>query len=253
MCLLAEQAASSAAVHRFATDPLGSPPKRMSGDMNTGCGNVILMCAMMHSYCSRFSKYRLANNGDDCVLFIERKELRKCRQLNEWFLDFGFQLIIDKPVYKIEQVVFCQANPIYDGKTWTMVRHYPETVSKDAVSIKPLNSESVFRKWAAAVGQCGLSLTGGLPIYQDIFNRLIQLSCGSRPLTGDPTLETGWFRLADRMSRRYGAASTEARVSFWRAFGVEPDKQMVIESVIRQSAVDLSHNAVILEPDWLPS
>jgi hypothetical protein len=225
--------------------------RRMSGDMNTGSGNVILMCAMMHAFCNRFTKYRLANNGDDCVLFLERNEFYKTADLGTYFNDFGFRLEIEQPVYQLEKVVLCQANPVFDGKSWVMVRHYPQCVSKDAVSIKPLDNQSVFRKWCSAIGQCGISLNGGIPIYQEYFNRLTEISCGSRPLVGDPTLETGWFRLAERMNRVYEPVGDTARVSFWRAFGVEPDKQLVIEEIIRKTMVNFELPDLILEPHWL--
>ena len=46
---------------------------RMSGDMNTGLGNCLLMCSMMWSYMSSaaIDRFEFINNGDDCVVIIE--------------------------------------------------------------------------------------------------------------------------------------------------------------------------------------
>lgn len=46
----------------------------MSGDMNTALGNCMLMCCLIISYLeSKNIKYDFINNGDDAVLFLERK------------------------------------------------------------------------------------------------------------------------------------------------------------------------------------
>jgi len=53
---------------------------RMSGDMNTALGNCLIMCALVHCYLqTRGIRGSLANNGDDCTVIIERKDLVKFR------------------------------------------------------------------------------------------------------------------------------------------------------------------------------
>ena len=49
--------------------------KRCSGDMNTGCGNIIVMTAMMFTYFMHLglTEVELVNNGDDSVIICERK------------------------------------------------------------------------------------------------------------------------------------------------------------------------------------
>lgn len=52
--------------------------KRFSGDMNTGLGNCILMCAMVYAYAKeRGVRVKLMNNGDDCVVIMERVDRDK--------------------------------------------------------------------------------------------------------------------------------------------------------------------------------
>jgi hypothetical protein len=50
----------------------------------------------------------LANNGDDCVIIIEKRHLKKLDDLPSWFLTMGFRMEVEKPVYEFEQIEFCQ-------------------------------------------------------------------------------------------------------------------------------------------------
>jgi hypothetical protein len=208
---------------------------RMSGDMNTALGNCLLMCNMIYGYMKsiKVGKFRLANDGDDCVLFVERKDLWKLQTLPDWFVKMGFDMKVERPVDVFEQIEFCQAQPILTPQGCIMVRKYPVSVSKDCLSIKPLLNEKLFRRWIAAVGEGGLSLVGGIPIVQEFYQCLLRNSRGARPLANDPTQETGLRQLAVGMKREYSKIHFETRVSFWRAFGIDPARQLAIEQVYR--------------------
>lgn len=212
---------------------------RASGDMNTALGNCLLSCSMIYSYMEAkgIKKFRLANDGDDCVLFLERKQLHLISDLTEWFLNLGFSMKVEKPVFVFEEIEFCQAHPIRTPTGCIMVRSYPVSVAKDCFSIKPLNSEKLFRRWIAAVGVGGLSLVGGIPVVQDFYQCLVRNSQGARPLKGDPTQETGLQRLSVGMKREYSIVDPETRLSFWKAFGIDPARQLSIELSYRKSTV----------------
>jgi hypothetical protein len=205
---------------------------RMSGDMNTGLGNCLLMCAMVYAYCYScgITKFSLANNGDDCVVIMEAAQLDQFIQgLDQWFLDMGFSMKVEDPVYELEQVEFCQAHPVFDGTQWVMVRTVPVSLAKDCISIKPLDSKGAYTKWVAAIGQGGLSLTGGIPVCQNFYLGLIRASEGATAMVNDPTQDTGFYILARGMERHYSTPTPEARVSFYIAFGILPDEQEAIE------------------------
>jgi len=222
---------------------------RMSGDMNTALGNCLLMCSMIYTYMKpKGIKFRLANDGDDCVLFIERRHLRLLRDLPAHFLNLGFDMKVEKPVDVFEQIEFCQSQPIWTEEGWLMVRKVPISLSKDCISVKPLNNPSITRKWCAAVGEGGMSLTGQVPIVQEFYQKFYNLGEGAKPLKGDPTQETGMAFLAKGMKREYGKINWRTRVSFWRAFGISGHKQRVFESVIRDQKVD-----IYVKPDRLPA
>jgi hypothetical protein len=213
--------------------------KRMSGDMNTGLGNCLLMCSMVYSFCvdKTIVKFRLANNGDDCVLIVERRDLAKLKDLHPWFLNLGFNMVCELPVFVFEEIEFCQTHPVWTPDGWIMVRNVPTSIAKDCLSLKPLDHPMVYMRWCASVAECGISLTGGIPIVQEFYSALARASCGVDPLRQEPTLETGFARLAIGMNRKYAEVDAMTRVSFWRAFGIEPDKQIVFEKEYREAAI----------------
>jgi hypothetical protein len=214
---------------------------RASGDMNTALGNCLLMCmnvySYMHSVNLNTTQYRLINDGDDCVLIMERSHLNKLMSLPKEFIKLGFNMKVEPPVDVFEKIVFCQAQPILTPEGAILVRQISVSLAKDCMSVKPLDSIGIFKKWTAAVGKGGMSLTGQLPILQDFYQSFIRSSDGSKPLVNDPSQETGLKQLSKGMKRTYGAVSTLSRVSFWRAFDIEPAKQIAIESEIQKITI----------------
>lgn len=214
---------------------------RMSGDMNTSLGNCILMCMMIKAYSSFCGvNLQLANNGDDCVVFMEKGDLPKFQsKLNSWFREMGFNMVVEDPSYDLENIEFCQTRPVFDGSRWVMCRNPWTAIAKDSVLLKdPKNvSSDFFATWLDAVGTGGMALAGGLPVFQS-FYRMYQRS--GKPyrrnrknklvsVNTDETLP--WFMREDglRGSRIESVITSAARASFYFAFGVTPDEQVLIE------------------------
>lgn len=207
--------------------------RRMSGDMNTGLGNCLIMTSLMITFCEEKEiEYRLADDGDDTVLIIDEDDLPKMEGVTEWFLEMGFTMKVGNPVRIFEQIEFCQSHPVWTPEGYVMVRNLT-ALSKDCISTTRLQSEKHCKRWMKAVGLCGLSLTGGIPVYQDFYNRMVVLAGGVKPLATQEGQETGMQRMAKNMKRQYSSVHPQTRVSFWRAFGMEPDKQLVLEEEYR--------------------
>lgn len=231
---------------------------RMSGDMNTSLGNCLLMCAMVYSYLEeRGVVASLANNGDDCVVIMERASLKRFQTgLGEWFLECGFDIKVEPPVDVFERIEFCQTHPIFDGTRWLMVRNCPTAIAKDCHSIVCLTNEQQFRKWCGAIGACGMSLTGGIPIFQSFYGCLLR-GAGGEAMGAHPALDTGFARLAAGMDRVQGEISQDARFSFWLGFGITPAQQVAIESYYDSCSIQY-HPPIPLEqrdinhclPNW---
>jgi len=206
--------------------------KRFSGDMNTGLGNCILMCAMVHAYAkSRGVDVKLMNNGDDCVVMMEDDDLEKFNLgLDEWFLDMGFRMVAEEPVYKLHQIEFCQMHPIEIGDECRMVRNIPSSLRKDSITVHNLTNAATREKWCTAVGTGGLNLTGGVPVVQNFYKCYQRIGCmRMSKFTDDPTFATGMKLMSKGMTELYREPDAWTRVQVFEAWGISPDEQVALE------------------------
>lgn len=207
------------------------PGGRCSGDMNTALGNVLLMCLMMADYLLTIglTKFELYDDGDDSVLIIEERDLALVEATYfEHFFQLGFQLRLDGVVRVFEQIEFCKTHPVFDGQKWVMIRDPRVAIAKDCISTLPHADEAVIRGWMAAVADCGEAIAGSFPVWDAFYSLLRREAKGVKALKL-PDLESGMQINSRGMKRRFGTPTPDARVSFWRAFGWEPAKQVAYE------------------------
>jgi hypothetical protein len=217
---------------------------RSSGDFDTGLGNTIVSVALWASYSKeRGVKTRLIFDGDDGVIFLERNDLdRFLQDLPEWFQNMGFVMTVGEPVDVFEKVLFCACQPVFDGKIWVMVRSPKCGFLKDLHSCTDISEIPMRQKWLSAVGQGGIALAGDIPLYCSLYSSMLAASANARPLN-HVTLESGLLiasRMMGKDSRASGEPSMESRVSFWKAFGIQPYDQVLIENSLSKT-------------DWLAS
>jgi len=211
--------------------------KRQSGDVTTSLGNILIMCSIVHAL-AKFLEIdlKLVNDGDDCTVFMEEHDALKFETaVKEWFLEFGFNVVVEARVYKVEHVSFCQAQPVFDGSKYVMVRDPRTSIAKDCISLKPLDNDKITCRFAASIGLGGLSMVGGIPIVQEFYQSLVHSADGAKPLD-DVSLRKYTGRGVG-MSRHYVEPCANARLSFYNAFGVPPDGQVAIEEVYRGSRI----------------
>lgn len=231
------------------------PGKRMSGDMNTALGNCLLMCALVWSYAHSLGvRVELANNGDDCTVFMERADEVRFREgLPCWFEEMGFTMKVEPTVYDLEHVEFCQMHPVCVDGTWTMVRDPSKCVAKDAHSILPLHQERMLRGWLTAIGECGGSLSPGVPLLQEFYSCLRRAGQGTRIGMHDG-LKTGMLYLSRGLDMRTAPITPHTRYSFWLAFGILPDMQVAMEEYYSNLDVSLmarhEHLIDLICPDF---
>lgn len=219
---------------------------RMSGDMNTALGNCLIMCALISTLAyERGVKIRLANNGDDCVVVMERRQLQQfTRGLKEWFVQFGFAMKVEPAVDIFERIEFCQAHPVFDGERWIMVRNYKVAMSKDACCVvKDYGWGPAARSWLGAVGECGASMSGGVPVLQEYYEAFRRSGSCSKEIS--LVQETGMAYLARGLTRSVREPTEEARVSFFMAFGLLPSSQVALEDLLRAIRVPVPDSPCI--------
>lgn len=207
---------------------------RGSGDMNTSLGNSYIMCALIWTWLQRCGvRAKLANNGDDCVVLLERKDVStfSCG-FDEFANTLGFRMVLEKPVDVFEHVEFCQTRPVFDGGAWRMVRNFSNSREKDSMCLFPLDTPGALSSWLYAVGECGLALTAGLPVYQELYSAYMR--SGKPSKMGESVfMQGGRMMMARGMEAKRQPVSGDARVSFYIAFGVTPDEQVALEEYYR--------------------
>lgn len=204
---------------------------RMSGDMNTSSGNCLLMCAMVWSYCKQhgISKFRLANNGDDCVVIVERGELSKLDNVGPWFADMGFTMKVEKPVYEFEQIEFCQTRPVLTINGPAMVRDPRSCFAKDLTANCPLQHSKVRKAWMGCMRNGGTALSQGVPVHSSFYTMFPESNVTVKGTEFEALLKSGMMRSARGIEKLMNGVTPESRYSYWLAFGILPDAQLALE------------------------
>ena len=210
--------------------------RRASGDINTAVGNVLIMTACIWSWTREvgIDNFRLVNNGDDSVLIMPRRCVPLLATITEWFERMGFIMKVGEITNVFERIKFCQTQPVWDGSRWIMCRDPRTVLAKDAHSILPLDNETNVRGWLASVGDCGLSLAGNLPIFNEYYHWMRNQGDSNNRVGYDPSMETGMRWLAIGLSPHYAEPTEEARISFWKAFGFDGTDQRLWERYFAQ-------------------
>ncbi len=199
---------------------------RMSGDMNTGLGNCVIMCAAVYSALQGID-FELANNGDDIVIICETSDRDEViSRMLEFMPSIGFPITMEEPVYELEKLEFCQTQCVWNGVEWKMVRNPVNCLDKDNTSLKPIRNEREWNTLRKSVSQCGLALAGDMPLFK-AFYAMLGRGAGDR-VDLDST-ESGFKILARGMNCADGVITPEARCSFFRAFNITPDEQVALE------------------------
>jgi hypothetical protein len=202
---------------------------RASGDMNTSSGNCLIMCALVFAFVDHRFEFKLANNGDDCVLIFDKENLHFIDGLVNWFGDMGFTMKMEAPVYEFERIEFCQCQPVYCYDEYRMIRKPSTTLSKDLTANYRLDFPSYREAWYDAVRCGGLSLNDGCPIFS-VFYNCFPASRQRRKIQLDHFESSGLQRMSEGIKYKSKPISNRSRYSFWLAFGIPPDSQIAFEN-----------------------
>lgn len=205
--------------------------KRMSGDMNTALGNCLLMSSMIKYVVDKLEvDAKFINDGDDGVIFLERKDLPALQEnIYEIMLSFGHEVVLEPPAYRIEDIEFCQCKFVATSlNQYVAVRDIKNSMDKDSMCLDPLPTRKVASQWMRSVGECGLSLTSGLPVLQMYYMHFIKQAAKGKRLSNQVE---GFRMLSEGMGGKYTPPEPYSRYSFWLAFGIPPDMQIELEKL----------------------
>jgi hypothetical protein len=212
---------------------------RCSGDMNTSLGNCLLMCAMVHKLLQQTGvKASLLNNGDDCVIICEQKEVSKLIDVCAiYFKRYGFNIKIESPVDVLEQVEFCQTRPVCLGpNNYVMVRDPLLSMKKDTTMLQFSSDKLAYHKWLYCVAEGGKALCDGVPVLQEFYRMLSRHSVKPKNFSkySFRFYESGFSHLANGLTDNNLVVSDGARFSFYQAFGITPHRQLLLEAHLRE-------------------
>lgn len=234
---------------------------RCSGDLNTSLGNCVIMCGIVFEYVMlKNITAELCNNGDDCVVIMERSDLENFSDgFKEFFLSKGFRMTWEEPVYEFEQIEFCQSHPVYNGKDWVMVRNPVTCMKKDPMCLQPISGTKCFEKWVGAIGECGMSTVPGIPVMNSFYGAFKRAGRKSTK-----RYKAHIFKNTSMQERRACVdthVTVEARNSFYIATGIAPDLQIELEryydllqlqlDITRDDSTETHEHQTLAMFDWL--
>lgn len=217
--------------------------RRMSGDMNTALGNCILMVLMVSTIMYELRVlYDILDDGDDCLLIVEERDLSTVMPtITPGFLQFGMEIKIESIARSIEQVEWCQSNPVLiDGK-YRFIRNPCKVMSTCLGGSKYFTSVGARRKLLNTIGLAELILNRGVPILQE-FALAISRNAGTDKIINLQESDPTYYRIGRELRalnlkilQRVDPlpVTDTARLSFEQAFGISVSDQLEYEQFFK--------------------
>jgi len=225
--------------------------KRMSGDMNTALGNcVIMVCMLAMFFEDKAVCWDCIDDGDDIVLFIERRDMALLDPLLAHFTLLGMDMKVEEQAFKITDIEWCQSKPVLVGGVWKFIRNPAKVLSGALVGQKwiTMQSELSRRKLANTIGMCEAILNAGVPVLQAFAHAIIRNAATKKTVSLAQTdqlifrvrSELGKSRLRTLPSVQPAVITNEARQTFSEAFGIDIDTQIAYERYFENWAFQFS-------------
>lgn len=138
---------------------------------------------------------------------------------------------VEAPVDVFEEIEFCQTKPVFGAAGWVMVRNPHVAMAKDATANCDISTEKVYYTWCDAMHHGGTALTAGVPVWPQFYAMYPKSSDDrkSHVQTIGGLVESGMWRLRGELEYKRLEVGPEHRLSFWKAFGILPDEQLLME------------------------
>lgn len=208
---------------------------RMSGDQNTALGNCLIMCSIVRAFLDLHGiKAELLNNGDDCVLILDKENLHIMPSFKPFALNYGFNMVLEDPVFVMEKIEFCQHQPVYVDGSPRMIRKPFTCLTKDTIINDTKITKQQYHAWSHAVCDGGVSLNSGVPIHQAFYEFL---GTCPKPVKKNQVkmnwnLKTSCSALWSRgLNRKHEVIKDTTRFSYFLAFDIQPLEQVYLEEI----------------------
>lgn len=230
--------------------------RRCSGDNDTSLGNVLIMFVINAEIVRRFhlaggGRIDVINDGDDEVFFVEREDNNLLRALIDTVFDeMGFRATVeDDDPQCLEEIEFCQTRPVMTtAGHYVMCRKPLSVLGKDLATFLPIDNVREQREMLYAVGACGTIAAAGITLYEQYYRKMLEASkyVHGTNLRVGTELSTWWRRSGVNTDPLRFIVGMDGvvdprsngwihRLSFFRAWRITPDEQLLIEQLIRDT------------------
>lgn len=198
---------------------------RASGDADTSDGNsTINLAVLLHLF--RGVDKRISVIGDDSVVILSYDSYQQLVAIDR-FNDLGQLYVWDTPytvVTEFEHIEFCQCRPVLTCNGWLMVRTPSRVLTRSSYCIdQRITTVPQLLRWLRGVGLCEQSLNQGVPILQAYAEWC--MSGTNAP----PIYEPGYAQEHRRLPNMGRDITIAARATFYKAFGISIDLQLLVE------------------------
>lgn len=228
--------------------------RRMSGDLNTALGNCVLMVLMV-SCALKGLKIDILDDGDDCLVFCEAKDLEEVRaRLSKSFREFGYKLTgLEGVARTISEIEWCQCKIVFCETGPKFVRNPSKVVNCGLANAKFGHEPKSASNLLYTIGEAESILNAGVPVLHEFSKMLVRSGTApKKPMR----LVTGSQHLLKYQGGEVVATkiTDEARVSFSAAFDISIAQQLDLERQFRATKLNLSGlvdvDPPVREMDW---
>lgn len=240
--------------------------KRMSGDMDTALGNCLIATHAIITALSLLgvTKYDLLDDGDDCLVILEQSQVGDGfpAEFRAAMERVGFNSKAEwcgnRSNWCLEDVSFCRSRPVRVNGKYRFIRQLERMVGGFLVSHKHYHEKTSARRVMKSMAQCEHIVGRGVPVMQSLSRHVLELL---KHEEFQRTFEQESFAVKASLEvidlrRGYGdlPVTADTRESFYRAFGMSPDEQVVLEQRLCQLSLDNIDPEFALEgePDGIP-
>jgi len=201
---------------------------RMSGHMDTGLGNSLIMYSMLVSYLKivGITKYSLSVNGDDSVIIIEKPDVGRASDLS-CFKSFGFKMKFEM-TDDFSKMDYCQTRPVNTKYGWMLARSPERILARVGFSVNKFCKKKI-RDYLYSLGKGEEAINFGLPIGYALGQALVQSTPGGKMLALNRKRYISYTRQKFWNTGLVAEVDQVARMSYQEAWDITVEDQIALE------------------------
>lgn len=203
--------------------------RRASGDVDTACGNTVIMLAMLLGGLSKLGvrDFDIYGDGDDVLIFTKRKWMEQVNKLPAMFHEMGHKLRYVNWATQLGDIVFCRSRVVETINGAKLCRD-PMLVLETALSSHKYFGTKFGQEMLKAYASGYESVHRGEPILGPFFSALAR-KVGLRPDLVAYDKDLSWtVKVGGR--GKLTEVTDDVRQSYYLAWGIHPAEQLSLEA-----------------------